>query len=237
MLGTRATARSRSYRYYTCFTRARYGTCDPERLDADGLEARVLGALADFYRSEHDLINQAIADAHQQYIHAHAGQQAELDAVNAELAKTNAALDRYLTAFEHGTLDEDDLAERLAPLRGKSKQLRHRRDELADALSATLEAVPAAHLESVADSVTQIINSGTDTMRKSLIETLIAEIKITGPNKVIPIFRVPQPPQMTSPEHNPGASTRKKRQVKASKEAVRTMTTLVELTGFEPVTP
>jgi DNA invertase Pin-like site-specific DNA recombinase len=39
-----------------------------------------------------------------------------------------------------------------------------------------------------------------------------------------PIFRVPQPPQMTGPEHTPRASTSKKPQVKAPKEAVRTMT-------------
>lgn len=87
MIGTRATGRSKTYRYYTCFSRARYGTCDAERLDADGHPA-----------------------------------------------------------------------------------------------------------EQIADHITEITNGGTDTMRKGLIGTLIAEIKITGPNKVIPIFRVPQPP-------------------------------------------
>jgi hypothetical protein len=89
-------------------------------------------------------------------------------------------MDHYLTAFERGTLDEDDLAERLVSLRGKGKQLRHRRAELADTLTAKLQTVPPAHLERIADSVTEIIDAGVVTMRKGLIEALIAEVKITG---------------------------------------------------------
>lgn len=61
-VGTRATGRSRSYRYYTCFNRARYDgdKRDFTRLDADSVDAAVLEALGKFYRTWHDLISQAI---------------------------------------------------------------------------------------------------------------------------------------------------------------------------------
>ena len=64
-LGTSATGRSRTYRYYTCFSRARYGThgCDAARLPADDTDAAVLGALADFYAQAPALITDAIARA------------------------------------------------------------------------------------------------------------------------------------------------------------------------------
>jgi hypothetical protein len=54
---------------------------------------------------------------------------AELDVVEAELAKTEHAIDRYLAAFERGTIDDHVVAERLRELRDKSKQLPNHRDD------------------------------------------------------------------------------------------------------------
>src|SRR5690606_5181023 len=58
MIGTRAHGRSKTYRYYTRFTRARYNSdaCDAKRLDADSVDAAVIDALGGFYRDHHDLI-------------------------------------------------------------------------------------------------------------------------------------------------------------------------------------
>jgi site-specific DNA recombinase len=47
-IGTAATGRSKTYRYYTCWSRARYGNkagCDIHRLNADDLEAAIGEAL------------------------------------------------------------------------------------------------------------------------------------------------------------------------------------------------
>ncbi|WP_227999013.1 zinc ribbon domain-containing protein [Nocardia australiensis] len=43
MVGTRATGRNRSYRYYTCGSRSRYSSaeCDQPRLDADSVDQAV----------------------------------------------------------------------------------------------------------------------------------------------------------------------------------------------------
>jgi site-specific DNA recombinase len=51
-VGTAAHGRSKTYRYYTCWSRARYGTgggCDTHRLNADDLEAAIGSALLDFF--------------------------------------------------------------------------------------------------------------------------------------------------------------------------------------------
>lgn len=52
----------------------------------------------------------------------------ELTATDAELAKTEAAVDRYMHAFENGTLTEDMFAERVRELGRKAQALRGRRD-------------------------------------------------------------------------------------------------------------
>ncbi|HUK69605.1 MAG TPA: zinc ribbon domain-containing protein [Streptosporangiaceae bacterium] len=119
MIGTRAHRRSRVYRYYTCFTRIRYDTarCPASRLDADAVEDAVIAALASFYRDQHDLIAAAIAAAQASRAAGHQDRRAELAAAEHELARTAAAIDRYLDAFEQGTLDPEDLDGRLAQLK------------------------------------------------------------------------------------------------------------------------
>ena len=119
MIGTRAHGRSRVYRYYTCFTRVRYdtGRCHANRLDADAAEHAVITALTTFYRERHDLIADSIAQAQASHAAAKDGHRAELAAAEHQTARTGAAIDRYLTAFENGTLDPEDLAGRLAQLK------------------------------------------------------------------------------------------------------------------------
>ncbi|GAA4838748.1 recombinase family protein [Saccharopolyspora rosea] len=243
MIGTRATGKNKTYRYYTCFTRSRYDTtkCDGHRLNADAVEAAVLDALARFYRDHHALIADAVAEAQRQH---HAGQhtqQAELASVEAKIAETNGKIDRYLTAFEKGTLDDELVGQRLAELRATSKQLHARRDELAAALDAEPAVPDTATLAEVAEHITHVIDSGTDQTRKALIETLIAGIKITSPSTIVPVFRIPQP-HTDDDTAEAAADTNKaltsdNTPARASQEGVRAMTNLVELTGFEPVTP
>jgi site-specific DNA recombinase len=112
MIGTRAHGRSRVYRYYTCFTRIRYATsrCAASRMDADAVEAAVIAALASFYRHRHDLIADATAQAQASHAASADCRRAELAAAEHELARTSAAADRYLAAFENGSLDPEDLA-------------------------------------------------------------------------------------------------------------------------------
>ena len=238
MIGARAHGKTKVYRYYTCFTRLRYDTnkCDAPRINADAIEPAVLNALASFYRDHHHLIADAIIRAQAQHHAGQDNQRAELAIVDTELTKTNQAIDRYLNAFENGTLDEDDLATRLAGLKIKSKQLRTRRDQLTDQLNDLPQPLPPTTLRHVADHITEIITNGTDNQRKTLIETLISEIKITAADRIIPIFRIPQPPPPDAALNAQETPTRAKPLVRAPKDRVRAMTNLVELRGIEPLT-
>jgi site-specific DNA recombinase len=224
MLGTRAHGRTRIYRYYTCYRRTRYDTevCGGQRIGADAIEHAVTAALISFYRSQHDLIGDAIAAARASHAAAHQGRSAELAATQHELARTGAATDRYLTAFENGTLHPEDLAGRLAALKARTRQLKARRDELASQIDAEPVVPPSTTLTEVANHIDQVIASGTHSQRKALIEALVAQVKITGPGRVVPVFRIRQAtctePSVTS----------------SNVSGVRAMTNLVGRTGFEP---
>jgi site-specific DNA recombinase len=217
MLGTRAHGKTKTYRYYSCYRRTRYDTevCGGQRIDADAIEHAVTGALADLYRHQRDLIGDAIAAAQHSRAADQDGRRGELAAAEHELARTGAAIDRYLAAFENGTLDPEDLASRLAALNARTRQLTARRDELAIQLDAEPGVPPSETLIEVADHIDEVIASGTHSQRKALIETLVAQVKITGPGRIVPVFRIPQ---ATCTEHSETSS-------KVS--GVRAMTNLV----------
>jgi site-specific DNA recombinase len=219
MIGTRAHGKTRTYRYYSCYRRTRYDTaaCGGQRINAGAIEQAVIAALAGFYRHQHELIADAIAYAQASHSAAHKTRQAEL-------TKTGAAIDRYLAAFENGTLEPEDLSERLTHLKARSRQLAASRDELVGALAAAPAAPPPATLQQVADHIDEIIASGSYNQRKALIEALVAKVKLTGPGRIVPVFRIPQP----------GTGTYDRATAEAG---VRAITNLVELRGLEPLTP
>ncbi|SFR27879.1 Recombinase [Lentzea waywayandensis] len=231
MIGTRATGRNRTYRYYTCWNLARYDAskCDFTRLNADAVDAAVLDALATFYRTQHDLIADAIAHEQKQHQAANADRHAELTTVDNEITKTGQAIDRYLTAFERGTMDEELVADRLTELRAKTKQLRTRRDQLTLALDDEPTTPEPATLVAVADHVAEITTSGMHNQAKALVEALVASVTITGPDRLAPVFRIPQP------SNNDGAAPALPADTTPN-GVVRTMTNLVELRGLEPLT-
>ncbi|WP_330252907.1 recombinase family protein [Nocardia sp. NBC_00565] len=239
MIGTRAHGKTKVYRYYTCHTRNRYDStrCDGYRLNADYVETAVLDALARFYRDHHTLIADAVTEAQRQHHAGHDAHHAELAAIHTKIADIDTKIDRYLTAFENGTMDEQLIGDRLAQLRANSRQLTHRRDEL----TATLDSAPTgpdpATLTDIADHITELITTGTDHARKTLIETLIAEIKITGPDTIVPVFRIPQPPADPHTPHTNKAPTGGKPPVRASETGVRAMANSVGLRGLEPLPP
>jgi hypothetical protein len=203
MIGTRAHGRNRTYRYYTCWSRARYDSdrCDFPRLNADAVNNALLAAMADFYRTHHQLIAETVTAHQAQHRAAHTDRRAELATIEAELTKTGHAIERYLRAFETGRMDEELVADRLVQLRTLSKQQRARRDDLAAEIHDEPAAPEPATLHAIADHIDQIITAGTHYQTKALVEALVAHVTIDGPDQLTPTFRIPQP------DHGPGTAT------------------------------
>ncbi|WP_254548656.1 recombinase family protein [Catellatospora tritici] len=81
-IGTSAQGRSRTYRYYTCVSRIRYGShgCDAPRLPAEEIDQAVFAALLDLY-SDTGLIADAARAERQHRAGQHETNRAELGAV------------------------------------------------------------------------------------------------------------------------------------------------------------
>ena len=144
-VGTSAVGNRYRYRYYTCFSRQRYGTkyCDAERLPADELDAAVLDATFSTYERT-DLFDKAVRAARRQAKAQQANHAQELAFIDAEAAKAEDAIERYLGAFEAGTLSESQCGTRLQKLGAKVADLRARREELVAAMEQASGTAPNA---------------------------------------------------------------------------------------------
>jgi site-specific DNA recombinase len=125
-IGTSAKGRNRTYRYYTCFNRSRYGKhspCQAPRLPADELDQAVLQALHDFYNTATPLLTTMIEKAARLYHTTDTSHAEELDTITNQITTTEAAINRYHTAFENGTMDDTTAGPRIRDLRQQLARL------------------------------------------------------------------------------------------------------------------
>jgi len=192
-VGTSAVGNRYRYRYYTCFTRQRYGTkyCDAERLPAAELDAAVLDALLCTYERT-DLFDKAVAAARRRGRSERANHEQELAVVDAGITKAEDAIERYLSAFEAGTLSEAQCGKRLEGLAAKVRDLRARREELVAAMEhASARAPDAGEIAAMRHHIAQALTEGAVPARKALLQALVHEIRVEGRDRVVPWFRVP----------------------------------------------
>ena len=57
-----------------------------------------------------------------------------------------------------------------------------------------------ALLDQVADHLAQIISTGTPNQRKTLVGALVDRVIITGPDRLVPVFRIPQTAHVNGPQ-------------------------------------
>jgi site-specific DNA recombinase len=118
---------------------------------------------------------------------------AELQALGTQITTTQAAIDRYLTAFENGSLEERTCGQRIRDLATRLDQLTLRRDELTHLAQASPAPPSPEAIAALRQHLAEVITHGTLGQRKALIETHIAEITLDG-DTLTPIFLIPTEP-------------------------------------------
>jgi site-specific DNA recombinase len=217
-VGAAAHGKLHRYPYYVCFSRQRYGTatCPAERLRADLLDQAVIEALLKTFQQT-DLFEQAVAASRTQAELLHEQHQAELTTVTEQIRKAEATIERYLDAFEAGTMSDETCGQRVEKQGAKIAELRVRQADLRRALdTVNIQAPTPQELADLAEQVRVALSEGPTPARKRLLHALVHEVQVQGRDAIFPVFRVPggEPPA-------PGGG-------------VRTMYGSVPTAGFEP---
>ncbi len=226
-VGASATGKRHRYRYYICSTRQRYGLtgCDAERIRADELETAVFAALVQLYAAP-DLLSEVMT-AHRKGAAARTRQhQKELTALDAELRKTEAATERYMLAFENGTVTEEMFGDRVHELGATARTLRAHRAELHAAVDPANTGIPtAAEIDVVRQQLATAAEHASAPVRKALAHAFVHELRVEARNRVRPTYKLCRGLPATN-THAAGHGG-----------GVRTMKPVAVPTGFEPVSP
>ncbi|MHB1721227.1 MAG: recombinase family protein [Acidimicrobiales bacterium] len=191
--GTAATGGNATYRCYTCGGRQRYGTktCSADRLPAETLDDAVVHSLLAAY-DRVDLFTNAVTEAQKRAALGQDRHQGGLAALDAELAKVESGIDRYLRAFETGAMPEALCGERVKALGAQATALRARREQLADEMEdADLTAPTPEELWALRQRVAEAVAQGSAGPVKALLQALIHEIRVDSRQAIHPTFRVP----------------------------------------------
>ena len=190
-VGTAATGRSASYRYYTCQTRQRSKGCQADRLTADTLDDAVLRAAIDTFERT-DLIDDAARAAFERSGVNRHNREEELATVKAALKDTEDSIERYLAAFEARTMPEALCGERIRTLGVRVVELRERREDLEASLDADSVVLPTEQqVAAVRGKLREALEHGDRPARKRLLQSVVAEIRVYSRHKIQTYFRVP----------------------------------------------
>jgi site-specific DNA recombinase len=226
-IGAGAQGKNRYYRYYVCRThqtKGRHG-CRSQRVPAEPLETAIIDALVNTYANL-DEFQQALETARTQLDDDRPRLEAELAATDTQIRDTTATLDRYLRAFETGSMPDHICAPRVEDLAAQRDDLTRRRHEIATALDRTPTTPARDHLEDIAATLQRTITDGPPAVVKDLLAGLIASIDMLPDRHAQPIFKLPDLPNSSAPEPY---------KARAQWTGVRMGSRNVELRGIEPL--
>ncbi|MHB8669907.1 MAG: recombinase family protein [Acidimicrobiales bacterium] len=192
-VGAGAHGRGGYYRYYVCRTRQAKGThgCHGPRIVADQLETAVLDALVATYAAT-DLLLEAAQQALDAVMDERPHVEAEIASLDTQLHETNAAISRYLRAFEAGTMSDTLCAPRIAELSQRRDELDAHRAHLARRADNAEPAVPTIQqLRAVAKQLQRAIDGANPGVTKQVLDELIDRVEISPDKHAQPYFRIP----------------------------------------------
>ena len=193
-VGAAAHGRGGRYRYYVCSARAKRGQhgCDGESLPAAALEEALIASLVETLRRT-DLIGEALGKAAAARAKAAGSLKARLGGVDAEVASTKKALERYFAAFESGRLSEPTAAPRIETLNAKLRELEETRRRLIDEADEVGPEPPTeADLAHLVAELPKLLTEADSRLTKAIVQQLVAEVAVESRSSIQPTFRVPQ---------------------------------------------
>ena len=193
MVGESSNHRGRKYRYYICRRRkmtAKLGCLSP-RISADTLETAVIQTITGLYR-DYGLFRKAAEQAILRRSSELPEMVKRLRIIEKELVIKRNSKERYLLAFENGTMSAEICGARVEMISTQMFELEKNRDELKILVEAPEPLMPTRKEITVqAKWIEDQLASDTDPAQKALLKALVVRIEITPDGQVTPYLRVP----------------------------------------------
>ncbi|MGH2749735.1 MAG: recombinase family protein [Actinomycetota bacterium] len=191
-VGTTANGNGGIYRYYTCYSRQRYGpnACDQERLPADQLEVTLIQHIVRNLR-DNSVLDAAIDKALATDEGKAPSYEREMSALEAETRDVHKRIDRYLQAFESGAIDPDACGARLSELKDRQDALESRRIELVAQAESGQAPLRAEDAKQVATAFADRLEEKEIPRVKKVLQTLVNKILVESRSAIQPFISLP----------------------------------------------
>ncbi len=222
-IGMSAKGHGGNYEYYTCQGRRRHGRtyCQNDPLPKHAVEAAVIAQLT-ILLAQTPLLEQAWQKAQSRTADRARDVQAELARVTHQEQILTAKRDRYLDAFEAGTLDPTHVADRLGDLKDQIDAIQTRRAAVTHNLHThTNTTFPRDVIADRLRDLESLDIQPDPAKTKALLRLLIHRLTVHGRRDIRPTYRLPTPNDSGQP---------------AQHDDVRPTLPIVGRAGIEPAT-
>ena len=179
--------------YYVCSRRFNHHDCQQDYVRAELLEAAVTQDIKAMFRDE-QFMARIRAEANEQLGAEKPILEREIAQVEAQAAKTQAAMDRYFEAFEAGTLQAELCNEKVRDLRARLEELEtEKRDLEARRERLELPAVDREMLGAIVQNFEQVLAEGPGAKRKHLLHRLVKKVLVHDRRTVEVWYALPNP--------------------------------------------
>lgn len=213
LFGVSANARGQHFAYYACQKRSDTKDCDLPYIRADVIEGQILSDIQKVFRDE-ALLEEIWQNAQEQLAADAPEIDAEIKYVGEEQSRSQSALDRYLRAFEAGTMSPADCSQRVGELTAQIRQLDDQRSALQEQRAALdLPVTRGDFLNEILTNLSGVVGAIPAPQRKHLLQLLVEEVLVHDRCAFEVWYRLPQ------------------------FQGVRTLGELVAPRGLEPLLP
>ncbi|MBU8922290.1 MAG: recombinase zinc beta ribbon domain-containing protein [Bacteroidales bacterium] len=214
MFGVSGNARGKKVAYYACRKRLATKDCDQDYVRADKIEEKILSDIQAIFQDE-ALLTEVWEAAQAKLTATRPGIDTEIEATQKQRQKSQAALQRYFTAFEAGTMDPTTCNERVAELTTQIRQLDEKLLDLnREREELDLPALQTEFIQEILTNLHGVVEAVPPAQKKHLLQLLVEKVLIKDKCTFSVWYRLPQFP-----------------------EGVRTLSLLVAPRGLEPLLP
>ena len=185
--------------YYVCSKRFNDHDCEQEYVRAELLEAAVTEDIKAMFRDE-QFMARVWAEANQRLCAEKPSLEKEIGRVEAQVAKTQAAMDRYFEAFEAGNLKPELCSEKVLDLRARLEELEaEKRDLEARRKRLDLPEVDRELLLAAVDEFDKVMAEGTNPQKKDLLRRLVKKVLVHDRRTVEVWYELPNQASVRTP--------------------------------------
>jgi len=191
LVGASAHGRNRVYSYYACPEKLKSGECDLESLPKERTERAIIGQIKRIFLNR-KLIEGLLERVRAKQANDLPKKQAEMINYEKQIRHKKKLINRYLGAFESGTLDQTLCGERLRNITEELKLLEQQMTQVKEDLTQNkYQPITFEDVWKTVSKLEEVISGARVSEKRAFLRKVIKTIKVHSPSRIQPYYQIP----------------------------------------------